>query len=231
MFTLKRIQGALPSASMAMAILALVVAAAGTGYAAATIGTKDIKNGAVTSAKVKDASLQAADLVKESKFRYIGRPGAPAFRDGGQGDCVWRSAAAVISGIQPPAFRKDRFGTIHLVGVVIGADGPGGDASCDGATESEDPVIFVLPQAYRPARTLIRPVGPDGSIIVVGPSGLFAPGATLPPGAVAWAGDPEFGALLDGISYQPAGSRLVAGGPVSRTTPQGRRILERLGLG
>lgn len=44
------------------ATLALVVALGGTGYAAATIGTADIKNNAVTSAKIKDKNVKTADL-------------------------------------------------------------------------------------------------------------------------------------------------------------------------
>ncbi|TYL46314.1 hypothetical protein FXB39_14290 [Nocardioides sp. BGMRC 2183] len=230
MFTLKRIQAALPSASMAVAILALVVAAAGAGYAAGKIGTKDLKNNAVTSAKVKNGSLKAADLVKETKFVYVGRPGAPGFRNGGQGDCVWRSGAAVLPGIQAPSYRKDRFGTVHLAGVAVGADGVGGDASCDGTSEPEDQIVFVLPQAYRPARTVLRPVGASGGVVIAGPNGLFGSGITLPPGAVAWTGEPSFGTLLDGISYQPAGSRLVSGGSAARITPDGRRLLRNLML-
>ncbi len=45
-----------------VATLALVLAASGAGYAAGKIGTRDLVDSAVTSAKVKDGTLQPADL-------------------------------------------------------------------------------------------------------------------------------------------------------------------------
>ncbi|WP_137295495.1 hypothetical protein [Nocardioides dongxiaopingii] len=53
--------------------LALVVALGGTGYAAAKIGTKDIKNNAVTTSKVKNDTLTGQD-VRESALGTV--PGA-----------------------------------------------------------------------------------------------------------------------------------------------------------
>ena len=56
-----------PSPSMGVALLALSVALGGTGYAAATlpknsVGTNQIKTGAVTGAKVRDGSLFSNDF-------------------------------------------------------------------------------------------------------------------------------------------------------------------------
>ena len=56
-----------PSPSMAVALLALAIALGGTSYAAIrlpknSVGTKQIKNSAVTGAKVKDASLFSNDF-------------------------------------------------------------------------------------------------------------------------------------------------------------------------
>jgi hypothetical protein len=56
-----------PSPSMAVAMIALVVALGGTGYAAVTlpknsVGAKQLKRNAVTGAKVKDQSLFANDF-------------------------------------------------------------------------------------------------------------------------------------------------------------------------
>ncbi|GAB6986314.1 hypothetical protein JCM10369A_28380 [Nocardioides pyridinolyticus] len=42
--------------------MALVLAASGAGYAAATIGTRDIKDDAITSAKIRDGAVALADL-------------------------------------------------------------------------------------------------------------------------------------------------------------------------
>jgi hypothetical protein len=55
------------------ATLALVVALGGTGYAAATIGTSDIKDNAVTSAKIKNSNVKTRDIrnnaVKSAKVK------------------------------------------------------------------------------------------------------------------------------------------------------------------
>ena len=45
-----------------VASLALVLAAGGAGYAAGQVGTRDIAKDAIVSSKVKDGSLQPADL-------------------------------------------------------------------------------------------------------------------------------------------------------------------------
>jgi hypothetical protein len=57
----------MPSPSTAIAALALLVALGGTGYAATvlpagSVGTAQLKNGAVVSSKVKDGSLRASDF-------------------------------------------------------------------------------------------------------------------------------------------------------------------------
>lgn len=50
--------------------LALAVAVGGTGYAAAKIGTNDIKNNAITSTKIKDGAVNGND-VKESTLGKV----------------------------------------------------------------------------------------------------------------------------------------------------------------
>lgn len=52
----------LPSPSMVVALIALVVALSGTAYAAATINGKNIKKGTITSKQVKDKSLTGTDI-------------------------------------------------------------------------------------------------------------------------------------------------------------------------
>lgn len=51
-----------PSAPVVLSIAALVVALGGTSYAASRIDTKDLKNGAVTSAKIKNGTIKTKDL-------------------------------------------------------------------------------------------------------------------------------------------------------------------------
>jgi hypothetical protein len=72
-----------PSPTMIVALVALMVAMGGTGYAAVrlpknSVGSKQIKKNAVTSAKVKNASLQASDLAAgQLPAGAQGDPGPP----------------------------------------------------------------------------------------------------------------------------------------------------------
>lgn len=59
---LRKLRSALPSPAMVLALLALAVALSGTAYAATTIGTDQIKNGAVTTPKLHDGAVSAAKL-------------------------------------------------------------------------------------------------------------------------------------------------------------------------
>jgi hypothetical protein len=218
---LRRVGSAMSPIALLVAILALVVSAAGVGYAAGQIGSKQIKNKAITAKKIKnnavttkkikknavtadkipDGSLTAADLVTEEAQR------AATLLNGGEGDCIWQSGATLLPGVGTPAFRKDRFGTVHLSGMAVGVDGPGGDALCSPTDPGQavDAILFMLPSGYVPAKTII--VGDIGSnpLIVVGAQGLNSSGLILPPGAVAGVAN---GApiLLDGVYFQPVGS-------------------------
>lgn len=52
----------IPSPSMAVALLALVVAMSGSAYAAVTINGKNIKKGTITSKQIKDKTLTSTDI-------------------------------------------------------------------------------------------------------------------------------------------------------------------------
>jgi hypothetical protein len=56
----------LPSPSLAISLLALFVSLGGVGYAAATIGTNQIKNGAVTGKKIRNSTIRSRDVRKNS---------------------------------------------------------------------------------------------------------------------------------------------------------------------
>jgi hypothetical protein len=56
----------LPSPSLVISMLALFVSLGGVGYAAATIGTSDIKNGAVTSKKIRNSTIRSRDVRRNS---------------------------------------------------------------------------------------------------------------------------------------------------------------------
>ncbi|WP_372733512.1 hypothetical protein [Nocardioides sp.] len=207
-------------AALALGLLALLATAAGVGYAAGQIGTNQIKNNAITtpkikknavnSQKVKNGSLKAADLVKEKKQKK------PTFLNGGDGDCVWQAGGALIAGLGNPTYRKDRFGTVHLTGIAQRSNGPGGDTVCNSSDpgETADGIAFKLPPGFIPAKSILLASGTE-EIIIVGAGGLTAPGVSLPAGAVFGSGTVL---LLDGLYFQPAGSKVV----VAKTKASGR---------
>ena len=233
---LKRLHSATGTVALGVALLALLTSAAGVGYAAATVGTKDIKKNAVTaskikknavtakkikknavnSVKVKDGSLTNADLVPEEARQ------APTFSNGGEGDCIWQHPDVVLPGygLGGVTFRKDRSSVVRLSGIAVGDDAPGGDAVCDDSAPGQisDGIAFTLPAGYVPAKTLLIPVGSD-AIIIAGPNGLTAPGVFLPPGSV-YTGSGAV--ILDGITFDPAGSSVaLAKGKARGQAPSG----------
>jgi len=56
----------LPSPALGVAVVALVVALGGTSYAVVRIGTKQIKNNAITSAKIRNGQVKNVDLARNS---------------------------------------------------------------------------------------------------------------------------------------------------------------------
>src|SRR5687767_1196565 len=71
-----------PSPALVVASLALLVALSGTGYAAVvlprgSVGTVQLKNGAVTSPKVKDSSLTLLDVAPAARAALKGQVGPP----------------------------------------------------------------------------------------------------------------------------------------------------------
>ncbi|HEX5089309.1 MAG TPA: hypothetical protein VFV89_15980 [Nocardioides sp.] len=221
---LRRVGSALSPLALLVALLALVASAAGVGYAAGQIGTSDIKNNAITAKKikknavtakkikknavtadkVKDGSLGAADMVAEEQQH------AATLLNGTEGDCIWQGGAALAPGLGGPTYRKDRFGVVHLSGIAVGMNGPGGDAVCDSSApgQASDAIVFTLPAGYVPAKTMIVGDLSSGGTIIVGAAGLISGPFVLPPGAVAAnvAGAPV---LLDSVTFDPAGSSVV----------------------
>jgi hypothetical protein len=118
-----------PSPAMVVSLIALFVALGGTSYAALTlpknsVGTKQLKNGAVTAAKISGSAL--------AKAKAVGAAGAPAYEN---------SWGTVCCGDESASFYKDPWGIVHLQGNV----------NHSGATTD---TIFTLPVGDRPAHTL-----------------------------------------------------------------------------
>jgi hypothetical protein len=89
-----------PSPALVVASLALLVALTGTSYAAVSlaknsVGTAQLKPGAVTSPKVKDASLGVADLAPAARLALKGQAG-PQGPAGPKGDAGDRGPAGIV---------------------------------------------------------------------------------------------------------------------------------------
>jgi hypothetical protein len=123
-----------PSPAMIVACLALIVALGGVGYAAVklpanSVGNAQLKNNAVTGAKVLNGSLLAADF---KRGQIIGKPGAPGVPgpkgdagpkgdQGPKGDTgprgpSWGDVSGVGSGTGalPSTYKQDGVGQLKL---------------------------------------------------------------------------------------------------------------------
>lgn len=66
-----------PSAAMVVALFALFVATGGSSYAALKIGTKNLKNNSVTSAKIKNGTIGSRDINSKARRTLKGQKGDP----------------------------------------------------------------------------------------------------------------------------------------------------------
>ena len=83
-----------PSPALVISLISLVVALGGVSYAATTVGTGDLKNGAVTSKKVRNNSLTGRDILEPSLGRV---PLA--------GEAIIAGKATTFGGDPPGAFQ------------------------------------------------------------------------------------------------------------------------------
>ena len=134
---------------MIVALLALVVASAGTGYAASklaknSVGTKQIKKNAVVSSKVKDGSLLAQDFA------------AGSLPKGPKGDTGPR-------GLQGPKGNAGRSALTPLAAgeTIKGAVGLDSDASGAGQ-DFAGTVSYPIPASTGPTNIFIKGVNDGG---------------------------------------------------------------------
>jgi hypothetical protein len=160
-----------PSPAMVVALISLFVALGGVGYAAATIGSGDIRNNSIRSEDIRNRTIRGKDVrnrtisgrqIKAPRYREVGSPGQPPFQNG---------VANFSDSYSSAAFLKDNEGFVHLKGTVTAT-----------SNSQNGTVAFTLPRGYRPLRTLdigviaSNSVGfvyvrPNGEVAVGGPSG------------------------------------------------------------
>ena len=186
------------------------------------VKTGEIRNNHVRTADIQNGQVGEADVADAEAFHIVGAAGEPTLSNGGQGDCIWSPVTELAPGVpvHPAGFYKDPYGVVHLSGLLRRADGPGGDAACDG-DDLADSIPFALPPEYRPAELVIF-----GNALTTDPSDLlFVTAAgdrtsgpiTLPGGSVAGSSlAPGSTAIsLDGITFRAVGT----GGGVGRRDP------------
>jgi hypothetical protein len=206
------------SAYDVIALLALFVALGGTAWAVAanSVGTAQLKNGAVTNpklaansvggAKVIDNSLTGADINQSS----LGLAAEPWHNVGnGPGDavqfrltarCHWQNFDAGT--FNAAAFTRDRSGFVHLKGLVKAVSKGVGDQACGASNGIADYYIFFLPPGYAPAQ---QEVHATLSNHVLGRVNVFADGGVSFEFPTTWS-DAHQWIVLDGISFRCAPS-------------------------
>jgi hypothetical protein len=142
-----------PSFPTVISLIALFVALGGTSYAviklpAKSVGNRELKSNAVTSAKIRPRAVSRSDLAPSARSGARGPrgPAGPAGPGGPSAAEPWKPLQ--IIGVWShfgddwplPGYRKDAAGRIFLRGLVKRAGGLGPAET-----------ITVLPPGYRPA--------------------------------------------------------------------------------
>ena len=139
-----------PSPALVIACLALLIALGGTGYAAVvlprnSVGTIQLKAGAVTSIKVKDRTLGLADFAAAERAKLKGDPGvAGAKGDKGDKGDTGDKGAQGLQGLQGIAglsgytiVQKSASSTTGLLGVSVSC--PAGKRALGGGGFTQTP--------------------------------------------------------------------------------------------
>lgn len=103
-----------PSPSMAVSVMALVVASTGTSYAAGLIGSDDIKNNSIQSQDIKNKTIQGKDV-------KTGTIGAKQVKDGSLRARDFK-AGQLPAGAQGPA-GVGRWALVDATGAIIAQSG------------------------------------------------------------------------------------------------------------
>jgi len=198
-------------AALAIALIALVIAVAGAGYAVTalprnSVGTPQIKNAAVNSAKVKDRSLLARD------FKAGQLPRGPQGDEGPPGP-VGATGPTGPTGAQGPAGSQGPTGATGLTGPA-GAAGATGPMGPSWGTTWRDPDVGV-------ASCLATDLA-SHALAIPERSRVFAQGfvqvSALQPGSAPFA---EMKLTIDLMNGSTVAATLASGDPfLTPTSPQ-----------
>ena len=174
----KRVSSSIQRPALAVALLALMIALGGVSYAALrlpakSVGTKQLKAGAVISSKVRDGSLQMRD------FGAGQLPQGPAGPTGTAGP-AGPVGPTGTAGPQGATGATGPAGTAGAKGAT-GATGPTGTAGAKGATGATGPT------GTAGAKGATGATGPTGATGAIGPSSsaYAVEGSEVPPLALA----------------------------------------------
>jgi hypothetical protein len=206
-----------PSPALVIALIALFVSLGGVGYAAISVGTREIRNNAIRTQDVRNNELRGTDVrnsslsgrdiafnsitgddVRESTLNFgtalfDGRPvnEPPRFLGAPGAPTLgggFRAAtASECSGCLAPGFWRDGIGVVHLQGAIQGPDGG---------------LLLTLPDGYRPVgnarfAVLSTSSGSDSTgVLTVGANG----------NVVLTNGDFDGVTSLDGVTFRAAGT-------------------------
>jgi hypothetical protein len=164
-----------------------------------SVGTSEVANNSLTGTDINEATLSLG----AGAWHEIGAGGGePDF--GSTADCGWRN---FDNNHNSAAFVRDRFGFVHLKGLVHAFDTLQGFCVF---SQVADTRIFTLPPGYRPARRNVFATITNntlGRTNVDGPQTFVAPGAVSVSAPTTAANAKAF-LSLDGISFRcaPSGS-------------------------
>jgi hypothetical protein len=163
---------------MVVALISLFVALGGVGYAAATIGSAQIRNNSVRTQDIRNRTIRGKDVrsntiaakqIKDPEpYHEVGASGEPPFLNGAKNFVPTDDKGNPLADVYSrTGFLKDNEGFVHLSGTL---------------QATGDKVAFNLPRGYRPRRILdIGTIAssitgyvyiyPNGDVKVGGPSG------------------------------------------------------------
>jgi hypothetical protein len=178
-----------PSFPTVISLIALFVALGGTSYAviklpAKSVGNRELKSNAVTSAKIRARAIARSDLSPAARVGSRGPRGAtgPAGTSGAPGDAVAPEAWKALPfsgpwgnygfGYMNGAYRKDQRGRVYLRGLVTKV----------GGTPASGDVIATLPAGYRPSARSVFVVGSGGTSV----GEVYGRADLTPAGEIIW---------------------------------------------